>query len=43
MLGARFDVRQFHTEVLKDGSLPLGILERKIDRWIEASKAATPG
>jgi uncharacterized protein (DUF885 family) len=35
-LGARFDVRQFHTEVLKDGSIPLGILEAKIDRWIAA-------
>ena len=34
-LGDKFDVRAFHTEVLKDGSLPLGILEAKIDRWIE--------
>jgi uncharacterized protein (DUF885 family) len=33
-LGDKFDVRAFHTEVLKDGSLPLGILEKKIDRWI---------
>jgi uncharacterized protein (DUF885 family) len=35
-LGDRFDVKAFHTEVLIDGSLPLNMLEAKIDRWIEA-------
>jgi uncharacterized protein (DUF885 family) len=35
-LGDRFDVRDFHTQVLKDGAMPLSILEAKIDRWIEA-------
>ena len=30
-----FDVRDFHTEVLRDGALPLAVLEAKIDRWIE--------
>ncbi|TMQ12230.1 MAG: DUF885 family protein [Deltaproteobacteria bacterium] len=38
-LGTRFDVRAFHTEVLKDGSVPLAILEGKIDRWIGERKA----
>jgi uncharacterized protein (DUF885 family) len=35
-LGERFDLRAFHTEVLKDGSLPLGILDAKLERWIAA-------
>lgn len=33
-LGPRFDIKAFHSEVLKDGSLPLDVLEAKIDRWI---------
>jgi len=38
-LGDRFDVREFHAEVLKDGAVPLSVLEAKIDRWIAAKKA----
>ncbi|QQP97950.1 DUF885 domain-containing protein [Lysobacter enzymogenes] len=37
-LGPRFDVREFHAEMLKDGAVPLEILERKIDRWIASKK-----
>ncbi|MDQ3056269.1 MAG: DUF885 family protein [Pseudomonadota bacterium] len=37
-LGAKFDIREFHAEVLKDGSVPLDVLEAKIDRWIAAKK-----
>ena len=37
-LGDRFDVREFHAEVLKDGAVPLSVLEAKIDRWIAAKK-----
>jgi len=35
-LGDKFDVKAFHTEVLRDGAMPLSMLEAKIDRWIEA-------
>ena len=38
-LGAKFDVRAFHAEVLKDGAVPLDILEQKIERWIQATQA----
>ena len=38
-LGDKFDVREFHAEVLKDGAVPLSVLEGKIDRWIAAKKA----
>jgi uncharacterized protein (DUF885 family) len=37
-LGARFDLRAFHDEVLKDGAMPLDILEDKIDRWIASQR-----
>jgi uncharacterized protein (DUF885 family) len=33
-LGARFDIREFHTKVLESGAMPLKLLEQKIDRWI---------
>lgn len=35
-LGENFDVKAFHTEVLKDGAMPLSMLEAKFDRWVEA-------
>ena len=34
VLGRRFDLRDFHDQVLKDGSMPLAVLEKKIDAWI---------
>ena len=38
-LGPKFDIREFHAQVLMTGALPLAILEKKIDRWIEVKKA----
>ncbi len=37
-LGAKFDVREFHNQVLNTGALPLSILEKKIDDWIATTK-----
>jgi uncharacterized protein (DUF885 family) len=37
-LGAKFKLAAFHDEVLRDGSVPLDVLEKKIDRWIAANK-----
>ena len=37
-LGARFDLAAFHDQILKDGSMPLSILESKIDKWIGGMK-----
>jgi uncharacterized protein (DUF885 family) len=39
-LGPKFDIREFHAQVLDTGALPLSILEQKIDRWIAAKKAS---
>jgi uncharacterized protein (DUF885 family) len=35
-LGDKFNVKNFHTEVLKDGAMPLSMLESKLDRWVES-------
>jgi uncharacterized protein (DUF885 family) len=37
-LGAKFNIRDFHDEVLKDGALPLDVLEGKINEWIATQK-----
>jgi uncharacterized protein (DUF885 family) len=36
--GARFDVREFHAEILRDGAMPMDILETKMKAWTDASK-----
>lgn len=41
-LGPRFDLRRFHEEILRDGSMPLDILDAKMTRWIAAETAGTP-
>ena len=42
-LGERFDVRRFHDAVLANGAVPLPVLERQIERFIAAEKAAAAG
>jgi uncharacterized protein (DUF885 family) len=37
-LGDRFDIREFHDQILKNGSMPLSMLEAVIDQYIEQEK-----
>lgn len=39
-LGDAFDIREFHDQVLLSGSMPMPVLERKINAWIKAKKGA---
>ena len=39
-LGPKFDIREFHQQVLDTGALPLPILEKKIDDWVAAKQAS---
>jgi len=36
-LGSRFDIKAFHEAVLKQGPLPLDLLEREVNAWIDAT------
>lgn len=38
-LGDKFDIREYHDEILKYGPLPLNVVETKVDAWV-ASKLA---
>ncbi len=40
-LGDKFDLKRFHDAVLKDGAMPLPILDAKMQRWIEQEKSAS--
>jgi uncharacterized protein (DUF885 family) len=35
-LGSGFDIRAFHRQVLETGSVPMAVLEEKIEAWIAA-------
>nr|WP_198287334.1 DUF885 family protein [Xanthomonas translucens] len=38
-LGARFDIRAFHDQILGGGAMPLDLLDARIDAWIAQAKA----
>jgi uncharacterized protein (DUF885 family) len=38
-LGPKFVLKDFHTVVLENGGVPLGVLERLVDEWIAEVKA----
>lgn len=37
-LGDKFDIKEFHNQVLETGCIPLALLENKIDKWIASLK-----
>lgn len=39
-LGSRFDLREYHDLVLKDGALPMSLLEENVRAWIARKKSA---
>ena len=38
-LGDKFDIRQFHEVLLRNGSVPLDVLEELVNRWIKSKQA----
>ena len=38
-LGAKFDLRAFHDEMLNGGTLPLDLLDARTDKWIAAQRS----
>jgi len=40
-LGAAFDIRAFHDEVLASGAVPLDVVEARINAWIQRAKSGT--
>ena len=39
-LGSKFDIKEFHDQVIDSGALPLDVLQVQIDDWIAQKKAA---
>jgi len=41
-LGTKFDLRAFHDVILSSGALPLDVLDKQVDLWIQSQLAANP-
>ena len=39
-LGSKFDIKAFHDVVLTGGSMPMALLEQRVDQWIVRQKSA---
>ena len=39
-LGSKFDIKAFHDIVLNGGSMPLDLLQERVERWIKDQGAA---
>src|SRR5206468_5331703 len=44
-LGAKFDIKKFHDEILNGGVMPLDLLQDRVRRWLndQGSKTASSG
>jgi uncharacterized protein (DUF885 family) len=38
-LGAKFDIKAFHDEILNGGAMPLDLLQERVGRWIKEQAA----
>jgi len=42
-LGAKFDLKTFHDEILSGGALPLDVLDARVNRWVQGLRTAQGG
>lgn len=38
-LGDKFDLKAFHSQIITSGSLPMAVMEQKINAWVESLKS----
>jgi uncharacterized protein (DUF885 family) len=39
-LGAQFDITEFHRLLLSNGAVPMAIMNREVDRWVQEKLGA---
>jgi uncharacterized protein (DUF885 family) len=39
-LGAQFDLKEFHRLLLSNGAVPMDIMNREVDRWVQEKLGA---